>query len=697
MPPPTRLCTALGFAALHSMAAATEAPPPSEELLVTALRIGDPFGEHSGLPLSLIPQSLQVLTEADFEMRGVRTIGDAMRAVPSASVGSPRGVPFQNVVVTIRGFAADQMRNGVRQRYFESIDPSALSNIDRIEVLKGPSAVLFGQSAVGGIISIITKRPKDHWASSVGMTLGSFNQFEASMDITGPLAADGALGFRLTGEIERSGTSVDFVPLNRQTIALTLGFEPAPGVAGVFIAEYQSRSTVGNPGLPPIGTVLPNGIAPIPTSRNLTEPSFAYLDLDAPLVQAWLDVDLGRDWTLTPRLSWNGYNVRLARTGLLDVVADLRTVRRFGFAQTDSGSFLIGQIDLAHRLTTGRISHELLLGLELSSESLHTSQDRPASVAAIDVLTPIYGRVSAPPWPAFFRASSELGSMAFYGQDLIGLGDAVNLVLGLRHGKYEAKNRFNAAQDRTRFTGTAWQAGLTWQLGGGVSAYGGYNTGYNFEATAGARSATGVPLAPETSGQAEIGLRLARSRVNGSASLFQIVRNNVLSADPLNPGFSLQTGRQRVSGLEVEGNWDAGNGVSVQAGYVHFASRVVTSTNGDEGNPVADVPANQANIFVAWSPARLPGLSLRAGANYVGPRLFSNARVPIGPGLLASDVELPGYTVAQFGVGFTFHGFRIDASLTNALDAQYFVRGGPPQLVYFGEPRFLTVSIGRKF
>jgi iron complex outermembrane receptor protein len=313
------------------------------------------------------------------------------------------------------------------------------------------------------------------------------------------------------------------------------------------------------------------------------------------------------------------------------------------------------------------------------------------------VLTPVYGRVPPPPWPAFFRAKSQLHGIAIYGQDLIGLGQAVNLVLGLRHGRYKSNDRLDEAQDRTRFAGTAWQAGLTWQIGSGVSAYGGYNTGYNFEATSGARSAGGEPLVPETSGQAEIGFRLAQSRVKASASLFHIVRNNVLTADPLNPGFSIQTGRQRVSGLEIEGRWDAGGGVSVQAGYIHFASRIATSTNGDEGDPVADVPANQGNIFVAWAPPHFPGLSLRTGANYVGPRLFSNARVPIGPKLLASDVELPGYTVAQFGAGYTHAGLRIDATLTNAFDARYFVRGGPPQLVYAGEPRFFSVSISSQF
>lgn len=693
----------LSVAAVASAANARTLPSSEEprvdlddEVVVTAFTSDDWSGDRLGLPLVLVPQSLQVVTSQELEARSARTIGDALRSVPSANVGSPRGVPFQNFAITIRGFAADQMRNGVRQRYYENVDPSALSNVERIEVLKGPSAVLFGESAVGGIVSIVTKRPLPQWAGQVTAAVGSFDEARTSLDVTGPLVADGGLGFRLTGEVERSDTSVDFVPLKRDNVALTLSSVPMPGVTGFLVAEWTARRSVGNPGLPPLGTVLPNGIAPIPRHRNLNEPSFAFLDLDAPLVQAWVDVSLGGDWTVTPRASWNGYHEHLARTGLLDVLADRRTVRRFAFAERDDGDFLITQLDLAGRARTGRVEHDLRLGGEWADESLRTHFDQPDTVAPIDVLKPVYGGVPGPPWPRVFQSNSKLRSIALYAQDVVRLG-AIHLVLGARHARFETITYLDDDRDRGHFDELAWQAGGTWAVIDGLSLFGGYNTGFDVESTAGARSASGRSFDPETSHQAELGLRLSHGSVRGSASVFRIARNNVLTPDPLDQGFSIQTGRQRVGGVEIEGRWQPVVALSLQGGFAHLAPKVVRSNNGDAGDRIADVARNQANIFVAFSPARQPGLTLRAGMNYVGARRLSNARVPIGPGLLASDVRLPDYVVTQFGLEYAVGRLRIDLSVTNAFDRRYFVHGGPPQLVYAGEPRTVELRIGHRF
>src|SRR5690606_8951350 len=119
------------------------------------------FGAKSGIPIERVPQSVQIVTADDIIEQGARSIGDLLRGVPSANAGYSRVGAYQSFSLKVRGFLADQMRNGIRQRYYEDVDASALSNIERVEVLKGPSGVLYGQSAVGGIISIITKRPQE--------------------------------------------------------------------------------------------------------------------------------------------------------------------------------------------------------------------------------------------------------------------------------------------------------------------------------------------------------------------------------------------------------------------------------------------------------------------------------------------------------------------------------------------------------
>ena len=141
------------------------------EIIVTGSKLAADFGGKSGIPLEELPQSVQVVTREDIAALGASSVGDLLRTVPSASPGHSRVGGYQSFSLKIRGFLADQMRNGIRQRYYEDVDASALANIERVEVLKGPSGALYGQSAVGGILSIITKRPLDEFAASATATL----------------------------------------------------------------------------------------------------------------------------------------------------------------------------------------------------------------------------------------------------------------------------------------------------------------------------------------------------------------------------------------------------------------------------------------------------------------------------------------------------------------------------------------------
>lgn len=128
----------------------TAAEASVERFSVYGQRQSDTFGSKSGILLKELPQSIQLLDVDQMRGQGLMSVGDLLRDIPSANPGYARVGPYQSFSLKIRGFAADQMRNGMRQRYFEDVDASALNSIERMEVLKGPSGVLYGQSAVGG-------------------------------------------------------------------------------------------------------------------------------------------------------------------------------------------------------------------------------------------------------------------------------------------------------------------------------------------------------------------------------------------------------------------------------------------------------------------------------------------------------------------------------------------------------------------
>lgn len=256
--------------------------------------------------------------------------------------------------------------NGIRQRYYKDVDASALSNIERVEVPKGPSGVLYGQSEVGGIVSIITKRPEDTRSASIAATLGSFDQKMLTFYATGGLAP--GLAVRATGEIERSGTFVDFQDLDRFNAGLSLRYEPSDRISANLVAEYVERSTRRNPGLPIPGTIQSNGGQSLDRGLYLGEPAIDDLNSHAPLVQAWVDIALSDTWTLTPRFQYSEFNTGFYQIRLLAPTADPAIISRNGRRGREDVSYTIAQLDLADTLATGSITHNLPLGFEYDWE-----------------------------------------------------------------------------------------------------------------------------------------------------------------------------------------------------------------------------------------------------------------------------------------------------------------------------------------
>ncbi len=374
----------------------------SDVIIVTGTKTtGGDFGARSGIPLAEIPQGVQVLDASDLLERNVRSIGDALRAVPSANVGTPRTASYQSFSLKVRGFLADQMRNGVRQRYYEDVDASALINVDRIEILKGPSSVLFGQSAVGGVVSIVTKRPQQEWGGALSATAGSFEQLVVSGDVTGPVSETGRLYFRANAEIERSGTFVDFQDLDRENASLSLTWAPTSDVTAYLVTEWVERRTQRNPGLPVVGTIVSNGVGEVPRERFLGDPGHSDLEAFAPLVQAWVDIVLPDgvpgDWTLTPRFSYSGFDSNFTQLRVRDVQADGVTVNRTGRFGKEDDRYTIAQVDLAGSLAALGLQHDLMFGVEYDDEHATFHQENIASVPSINALAPVYGVVGDRP------------------------------------------------------------------------------------------------------------------------------------------------------------------------------------------------------------------------------------------------------------------------------------------------------------
>jgi iron complex outermembrane receptor protein len=674
-----------------------------EPVVVTGSKDEGGFGTKSGIPLSQVPQSIQVIDETEFIDRNIQSIGDILKAVPSATPGASRVSTYQAFSVKTRGFLAEQIYNGVRQRYYWNVDPSATSNIERVEVLKGPFAALLGHTFGGGIISIITKRPQDAFSASVGALVGSYDQKLANFDVTGPINKEAGVYYRLNGEIERSGTWVDFTDLDRNNLALSLTWAPSDAVKAYFVSQWHERRTKRGTGLPVVGTVVSNGVAEIPISRYLGDPDHSF-KATGPLVQAWADVKLSDAWTLTPRFSYSGFRGIYNELLLRSVQADLVTVNRVGRFDEEYHSYPSGQLDLKGEVKGFGMKHHLLFGTEYAVEKIRFNEQTIPSVPAINALNPVYGPPLTGPFPFTNLHNRKIDSWAIYGQDRIDLTDRWNVILGARASWYDYHRETapNYTSPVTAFDNEfdhrTYQVGSTYKLGGGWSMFGGYATGYDIQATAAARSFDNTTFEPDKVTSVEVGARYVQGRFIGSASLFQIKRSNVLTSDPEHPGFSIQTGAVRSRGLEIEGTWAAGGGVSVQGGYAYTRGEVTSSNSGNQGFALADTPEHRANLFIRYDLPNLP-VQLRGGLNYVGSRPFSDtANVILAPGLLANNVTLPSYTTLDLGATYRFdRTARLDLFVVNVTDKTYFTRDFNDFSVIPGDPRQVILRLTMNF
>jgi iron complex outermembrane receptor protein len=497
------------------------------------------------------------------------------------------------------------------------------------------------------------------------------------------------LAVRLTGEVERSGTFVDFQDLNRKNIALNLRYAPSDSVTAYFVAEYVERDTRRNPGLPLAGTVKGD----VPALRRglyLGEPAVDTLTADAPLVQTWVDVRLADGWTITPRLQYQEFNTAFTQIRLRapDAV-NPAIINRNGRRGREDDAYTIAQLDLAGRLVTGPFTHKLLMGYEYDHERSRFTQFTLTNVSPINVLAPVYGFNGTAPASTFaFDGFYHIDGHAVYVQDQIDLTPRWNLIGAARHSWIDARDGDfgGATNNRARTSTTIWQVGSTYRVTDAVSFYAGYNTGFDVERTAGARTRTGTPLQPERSNQAEAGLRLRTGTLRASISAFQIKHVNAVTADPTDPDFSINAGEQRVRGIEAEGEWQPLDWWTLTGGYALMDGKVTHNNDGIAGKRIGDLPRHS---FTARISVAVPGtpLTLRGGLNHVTARALVDG----------SDAALPAYALADIGVGLVLKPFRIDATLSNLLDERYFTASGNGFAVYPGDPRTFGVRVSVGF
>lgn len=657
----------------------------------------------SSAPLRDIPQSVNVVPEQLLRDQGALSMQDALRNVPGVAFSSGDG---QRDQVVIRGFTAisDQFIDGVRDDalYFRD-----LSNVERVEVLKGPSAVLYGRGSSGGLINRITKKPQ--FGASFGETalsLGSHRLRRVEADLNKPLGESAAL--RLNVAREDSGSYRDQQFVDRYSFAPSLALKL--GAQTDLLLQYtkardQRVTDFGIPALNgrpvdvPVSTYYGSGNARRDdTTTSLVESYTATLDhrfneaLSVRNITRYSDYGLDRYNTLS--------------SGTTDPVA-LTVGRTRSFILRDETGWF-NQTDFTYKNTLGGFKQEWLFGMELGQQKRRSESVSAGTVDRVSIFNP--GQVVVPAIPASaYTADSAIPNhtrqdiFGVYVQNQITLSPQWKALAGLRYDEFKQATTFDRKLGNLARTDTSLspRAGLVWQPSDTQSYYVSYSRSFQPSAEAFALAANNTANEPEITQNHEIGTKLdfMNGALSVTAALFNLERSNIKNTDPANPKRQINVGTQRTNGLELTANGRLPGRWDVSAGYAYLAGKMVESvaTSSTLQLPVVAVPSlgkvpaltPRHSAFV-WVMKELGnGFSLGGGLNYVGERFTS----------LTNRVTLPAYVTGDLAGNYKTGRYEIGVNLKNITDKKYFVssHGSNDNLILPGAPRELQVTLRAKF
>lgn len=637
-------------------------------------------------PLIDVPQTVTVLSREQLDDQGVESLNDALRYVPGVVLGQGEGHRDQ---ITLRGqtTTADFFLDGLRDdaQYYRP-----LYNTDRVEVLKGANALIFGRGGGGGVINRVSKAPEFNKArTDFTGGIDSFGAWSMAADLDRPLGE--MMAVRLNVTYEDFANHRDQYDGHFVGIAPTLGWKLGDATRLVLGYEYADDQRLTDRGVPsfagaPIKGFDDTFFGNAATNRSEVQAHIGRVRLDHDFSDA-LTANLSAQYAHYDKYYGNVY----ARSAATMTTVELEAYN----SDTIRENWMV-QGNLVWKGDTGGISHQLLLGFEASDQltDAKRSDGTFGTSAASRVTVPLAQRLAVP--AATFGASSrsslsKVRALSAYVQDQIDLGDLVKVVLGLRYDDFRitSNNRVNSFR-ATRSDGK-WspRAGLIIKPRENVSLYASYTksflpqSGDQFTVL----DATTATLAPEEFRNLEAGVKWdLTERLAFTAALFQIDRTNTRANDPVT-GLVVQTGKSRTKGFEAAMVGQLARGLQVTLGYALQDGEIRSTTAAaPAGRTLAQVPRHQ---FSAWGRYDFSDrLGLAVGAVRQSQQFAT----------ISNTVRLPGFTRIDAALFYKLSdAAQLQLNVENLTDTDYFPSAHTDNNISTGAPLNARLGVKLKF
>ncbi len=717
----TGLLLATALTALAQPAAAQTAETPETRrtietddgtVIVTAPNYvpqGGVTANKTDIPLIATPQSVSVVTRDQIDLLAFVDAQQAVRYTAGV-YGENYGPDARYDFFTVRGFTPKQYIDGLAAPISTSIFSVGvdLYAFESLELLKGPSSTLYGNTPPGGIYNETSRRASQAFGGEVRAQYGTDDFREIAGTVTGAVA-DG-VAVRFTGLFRDRDLVADDTNTKRLFAAPTATWTIGPRTTLTGLAYYQyDKGRGGNGGfLPAAGTLLPNPNGVIGQRTNLADPRAVFERRQASAGYEFVH-GLSDAVRFTSNAKWNRYRERapigIYQTGL--VPGSTRIAQQANFAYAEDVTSFAADNRLDASVQTGAVGHKLLLGVDYRNVD-NVAAFTFGGAGTIDVFNPVYATPDAQLQPGYGTRFNDqvLKQLGVYAQEQARVGD-LYLTAGARYDRVRSRYlppfaavgsggaRTRVAQEK--FT---YRLGANYVTSSGLAPYLSYST--SFEPVLGTDSVTGDPFRPTTGRQWEGGVKFdARGLPDGvklfaTAALFDIRQRNVVTTTASTvPVFGTQTGEVEVQGGEVELVARIRDRLTINASYSYNRSEVLASNVAAEiGEPLPTTPEHKASAFVNYDFQRgaLAGFGIGAGARYTSSSAGSL------PGAF-NPVVLRGESATLFDaiISYDVPGWRFAVNGSNILDHRYVARCSSAAACFYGAPRQVLGTVTRKF
>ena len=591
---------------------------------------------------------------------------------------------------SIRGLTTSEFyKDGfsVNRGYMNPQDPS---NVERIDVLKGPASSLYGRGDPGGTINIVSKRPQNDRFARLDLSAVRWDRYRSSLDVNTLLDDEGTMLYRMNLAVEDNKSFRDYRSSERQFFAPAFSWELSPQTRLLVQAEVIRSSQVFDRGV-----VAPNDhLGSVSRSDFFGEPDDGEIDNNNESLQAEIEQDLNASWTVRLASHYKQGRLNGGATEASFLADDARTLNREYRYRDFDWQDSITQLELRGLVYTGDIEHNLLIGTEYERYAKDERLMRTRPISTIDIREPVYGQPRPPfsvgPGGRSTDRHELVHSRSLNLQDQMRLSEKLFGVIGARYDHYEHRLDNEVTGKRTEQTHEKItpRIGALYQLTPEVGVFA--NASQSFKPNTGApRPGTGTSFDPEEGVGYEAGFKfdLLDSRLGMTVAAFHLTKENVLTADPADSTYQIAAGEVRSRGLDLQLTGQLTDEVRVIGAYAYVDAEVTKDNTLASGSRLLNVPEHSGSLLGVYEflDGGLKGLELGGGVNYVGDRSGNVAD---------SGFELPGYTTVDLLARYkATQDLTLGANLNNAFDRTYYERSYSNVWVMPGEPRNLSLSL----